>query len=403
MDRPCDSSSDTEGFCEEHITEKEGKLNSNPGESSSDKSESQMRMISFNRTSEEPSEVSKAAEGDENPKQPSDDVQTENNKSSLGFEIYTNQEQDQPRATGMRSFFRTRTRRQIFEEIKESSNVVEPGSSASDEKKSQSAAWPNIVNRVSSTLDRLRASTPDSVTAVFQKFKPRSIPGSSTNRLGSTLEGWQRLRRGNNLSSPPISADHSRQWNRKENDQRKGTPSRLQNSFERLRVDLQRSPNWIRTQLQRRYRRGPPRNRRDQSSTPVVESSSPQQSPQSSSGRARSNSSAMSSVTRRQQEEEQDVVERSMKMDEILRLPMIQYKAKAEDQSKSCVVCTDDFKEGETLRVLTCFHTFHQGCIDEWLLNYCPWDNLICPVCKTMQYSFLDPGWNNADDVESKD
>jgi len=347
-----------------------------------------MRMISVIQTS--PSEVSEAEEEDRNPRQLNDDVHTENSKSSLGFEIYTDVEQDQPKATGMRSFFRTRRITKNFEEVKESINVLE----ATDEKKSQSAPsiWPNIVNRMSSRFQRLRARTPDSVTAVFQKFKPRPIPGSSTNRLGSALEGCQRKQRVNNAFSSHRSGDHRiRQWNRAEKDLRKSPQKRLQASLERLRVDLKRPPTWLRTQFQRRYGRGqgPPRNR-DKASTAVQESSSPQQSPQSSSGRVRSNSSAP--VSRRQQEEEDLAVERSMKMDEILRLPMIQYEAKAEQQSKSCVVCTDDFKVGEILRVLTCFHTFHQGCIDEWLLNYCPWDNLICPVCKTMQYSFLDNG-----------
>jgi len=102
-------------------------------------------------------------------------------------------------------------------------------------------------------------------------------------------------------------------------------------------------------------------------------------------------------VSRRHFEEKQELVERSMKMDEILRLPMITYEPQNDLSSKKCAICTDDLKQGETLRLLTCFHFFHQGCIDEWLLNYCSWDNLICPVCKTMQYAFLDRRWSLED------
>ena len=42
----------------------------------------------------------------------------------------------------------------------------------------------------------------------------------------------------------------------------------------------------------------------------------------------------------------------------------------AEDApTPSCVVCMENFKLGEELRVLACGHEFHKECIDEWLLE----------------------------------
>eukprot|EP00927_Polykrikos_kofoidii_P030078 TRINITY_DN25942_c0_g1_i1.p1 TRINITY_DN25942_c0_g1~~TRINITY_DN25942_c0_g1_i1.p1 ORF type:complete len:446 (-),score=38.52 TRINITY_DN25942_c0_g1_i1:369-1706(-) len=41
-----------------------------------------------------------------------------------------------------------------------------------------------------------------------------------------------------------------------------------------------------------------------------------------------------------------------------------------------CIVCMQTFCSGETLRILPCFHRFHQGCIDPWLR-----ENAKCPSC----------------------
>ncbi|CAE7258015.1 RNF43, partial [Symbiodinium necroappetens] len=45
--------------------------------------------------------------------------------------------------------------------------------------------------------------------------------------------------------------------------------------------------------------------------------------------------------------------------------------------SKKCCICLEDFVEGQQLRILPCFHRYHQCCIDEWL---CRSDE--CPLCK---------------------
>ena len=44
----------------------------------------------------------------------------------------------------------------------------------------------------------------------------------------------------------------------------------------------------------------------------------------------------------------------------------------------ACVqICLSEFEEGDILRTLPCFHSYHQGCIDEWLNR-----SKLCPLCK---------------------
>lgn len=50
-----------------------------------------------------------------------------------------------------------------------------------------------------------------------------------------------------------------------------------------------------------------------------------------------------------------------------------------------CVICLENFTDGEKLRVLPCNHFFHPGCIDHWLLGtYSDYECVTsgCPMCK---------------------
>ncbi|XP_065837991.1 uncharacterized protein [Oscarella lobularis] len=53
------------------------------------------------------------------------------------------------------------------------------------------------------------------------------------------------------------------------------------------------------------------------------------------------------------------------------------FSASSAGENKQCVVCMTDFVEGEDIRRLPCFHTFHIACIDPWLKT-----NRVCPVCR---------------------
>jgi hypothetical protein len=42
-----------------------------------------------------------------------------------------------------------------------------------------------------------------------------------------------------------------------------------------------------------------------------------------------------------------------------------------------CLVCQCDYDDGDALRQLPCSHTFHQECVDPWLM-----DHDVCPSCR---------------------
>lgn len=50
----------------------------------------------------------------------------------------------------------------------------------------------------------------------------------------------------------------------------------------------------------------------------------------------------------------------------------------SQECEETCAVCLENYKDGETLRILPCKHEFHKTCIDPWLLNH-----RTCPMCKS--------------------
>ena len=48
------------------------------------------------------------------------------------------------------------------------------------------------------------------------------------------------------------------------------------------------------------------------------------------------------------------------------------------DDKSSCNICLSEFDEGEKIRTLPCFHSFHCKCIDNWLNRKAE-----CPVCRS--------------------
>lgn len=37
--------------------------------------------------------------------------------------------------------------------------------------------------------------------------------------------------------------------------------------------------------------------------------------------------------------------------------------------NSTCAICTDEFVKNQLVRILPCGHLFHQGCVDEWLVQ----------------------------------
>ena len=45
-------------------------------------------------------------------------------------------------------------------------------------------------------------------------------------------------------------------------------------------------------------------------------------------------------------------------------------------QERLCVICMQDMEDGDSIRLFTCRHAFHQPCADEWLTR-----RTVCPLC----------------------
>ena len=51
--------------------------------------------------------------------------------------------------------------------------------------------------------------------------------------------------------------------------------------------------------------------------------------------------------------------------------------SKLDGEKKNCVICLEDFKNGDKAIVLPCIHLFHTPCIQNWLKT-----QNCCPICK---------------------
>ncbi|CAF2763187.1 unnamed protein product [Rotaria sp. Silwood2] len=65
--------------------------------------------------------------------------------------------------------------------------------------------------------------------------------------------------------------------------------------------------------------------------------------------------------------------------EQISTLPTEKYHrtANQSEEETKCNICIEQFQPQQTLRRLTCFHVYHQDCIDPWLK-----ENNICPICR---------------------
>ncbi|KAH6555139.1 hypothetical protein KP509_12G082300 [Ceratopteris richardii] len=69
-------------------------------------------------------------------------------------------------------------------------------------------------------------------------------------------------------------------------------------------------------------------------------------------------------------------------------MPTITYVlANEKAPQESCVICLEEYLNGDQLRILPCCHRFHCSCIDTWLTLW----RCVCPICKRdARYEFPD-------------
>ncbi|XP_030547581.1 E3 ubiquitin ligase BIG BROTHER-related isoform X1 [Rhodamnia argentea] len=69
---------------------------------------------------------------------------------------------------------------------------------------------------------------------------------------------------------------------------------------------------------------------------------------------------------------------RGLSADTIASLSSVSYKTGSSQHgtNDSCVICRLDYEDGEMLTVLSCKHSYHSECINNWLQI-----NRVCPVC----------------------
>jgi hypothetical protein len=71
-------------------------------------------------------------------------------------------------------------------------------------------------------------------------------------------------------------------------------------------------------------------------------------------------------------------VSRGFTEEQIQLIPIVKYKkSHTEIKDEMCSVCQYDYLPGERLRKLTCIHSFHRRCVDDWLKK-----EKVCPNCK---------------------
>lgn len=63
----------------------------------------------------------------------------------------------------------------------------------------------------------------------------------------------------------------------------------------------------------------------------------------------------------------------------------------------NCVICLEDFSNGDRLTVLPCGHEFHKQCISPWLLKR----SSLCPICKVSAVGKLEGEGDSEDDGDS--
>lgn len=70
-----------------------------------------------------------------------------------------------------------------------------------------------------------------------------------------------------------------------------------------------------------------------------------------------------------------DVKDKGLSKADLVRLPVVTYKKTT--VVEECNICMTDYEDGDSQKILPCFHSYHATCIDKWIQK-----NATCPVCR---------------------
>ncbi|KAL4225297.1 E3 ubiquitin-protein ligase rnf38 [Mactra antiquata] len=62
-----------------------------------------------------------------------------------------------------------------------------------------------------------------------------------------------------------------------------------------------------------------------------------------------------------------EVKDKGLSKAESSRLPVMTYSKADKEEIEECNICMSDYIDGDTQKILPCFHTYHAACIDKWL------------------------------------
>ena len=62
-----------------------------------------------------------------------------------------------------------------------------------------------------------------------------------------------------------------------------------------------------------------------------------------------------------------DAKQKGLSKNELQRLPTTVYKADENNANTECHICMCDYENGDSLKILPCFHSYHDQCIDKWI------------------------------------
>lgn len=62
-----------------------------------------------------------------------------------------------------------------------------------------------------------------------------------------------------------------------------------------------------------------------------------------------------------------DVKNKGLSKTDLGRLPVVSYKKTEGQEIEECNICMTDYEEGDSQKILPCFHSFHCICIDKWI------------------------------------